>query len=842
MSYKAFLNNIELDLKGAVIALTKQTNDLAKLTNRQSNFTNRFTIPLTSANISAVKSVFLLGNQSTIPYQLNTFDLIYSDSGLHLIYKGMAVLNKTTKQGYEISVFDGIIEFYKTIENKTLTDLGLKELNHIKNLTTIQNSWTQSLPYKYIIADYNGKLFTNQNYLNADYLVPSALRSFIFNKIHEFAGYTFEGLIFTDELYTNDWVTFPKPVPTTEPLYDTIYFGNSNNSVVTTWYTGPGGVLYQWSLNYFPTFQTNINFTIGQTRNRVTINQDGAYRIKLFVDTTQNGQYIIQQETVTHYNQYGIVKDTKVYQVPLGNTNTFVCDVNDYLVFGTMFQQNEPYKPIEVTIDLLQGFSVNFDTVLIDLKVTDFLNETMVKFGLTAYKDKYRNHLVYKKIKEVVVSPTILDWSDKFDEVQSESYTIGDYAQQNDFKYKYNNSLEQFNNGFFPIDNKNLKENKTVYNSIFFSPENDKTFLLGQYVNVYKMWDKNIKDDNTVEYKDLNSHYYAIRFVNKVFSSQQTIGSDLLGGSFTFTNAPMESFARLRMKQIIYDNYFELGAIFDKAKFIIASMYLSAIDYQNFDFQKLVYIKQKGSNFIVNKISNFIPYKKCSVELIECDLFTNLSVQNQIDYYIRYKVVGGGLVDVQNCKLDFLGIIESNLPVGTPVKIMPYILTFNPLEAYVPYNVIIDGIFNGTTVDPVSISQLPPAIYKFRIYYNENTFTELSQSIQIDSSCYFPISPTPNITYITITKVETLSIGTANGLLNQRQIKITYISDLNLPNVSMKATSTSIGQLGKVDVNLFATQNGSFTIFNDHLDLNGFPNVYSIDLNALQVTSNTVQS
>ena len=79
-------------------------------------------------------------------------------------------------------------------------------------------------------------------------------------------------------------------------------------------------------------------------------------------------------------------------------------------------------------------------------------------------------------------------------------------------------------------------------------------------------------------------------------------------------------------------------------------------------------------------------------------------------------------------------------------------------------------------------------------------------------------------------------------MLNQRQIKITYISDLNLPNVSMKATSTSIGQLGKVDVNLFATQNGSFTIFNDHLDLNGFPNVYSIDLTALQVTSNTVQS
>ena len=842
MSYKAYLNNIELDLKGAVIALTKQTNDLAKLTNRQSNFTNRFTIPLTSANISAVKSVFLLGNQSTIPYQLNTFDLIDGDSGLHLIYKGMAVLNKTTKQGYEISVFDGIIEFYKTIENKTLTDLGLKELNHIKNLTTIENSWKQSLPYKYIIADYNGKLFTNQGLLNADYLVPSALRSFIFNKIHEFAGYTFEGLIFTDELYTNDWITFPKPVPTTEVLYDIIYSELSTNQILWTGNTGPGGGSFKIKINYFPKFETNINFTVGQTRNVFTVNKGGTYNIKLSVNELDPVLAAIQQEeTITHYNQYGIVKDIKVYQFPLGSTNTFVCDINDYLVFGGMI------VPITIYtyITLLQGFSVNFDTALVDLKVTDFLNETMVKFGLTAYKDKYKNHLVYKKIKEIVVEPTILDWSDKFDEVQSESYTIGDYAQQNDFKYKYNKSLEQFNNGFFPIDNKNLKENKTVYNSIFFSPENDKTFLLEHYVNVYKMWDKSIKDDNTVEYKELNSHYYAIRFENKVFSSQQTIGSDLLGGSFTFTNAPIESFARLRMKQIIYDNYFELGAIFNKAKFMIASMYLSAIDYQNFDFQKLVYIKQKGSNFIVNKISNFIPYKKCSVELIECDLFTNLSVQNQIDYYIRYKDVGGGLVDVQNCNLVFLGIIESNLPAGTPVKIMPYIAIFSPftlLAEYFPSNIIFDSVYNGTTIDPVSISQLPPAIYKFRIYYNENTFTELSQSITIDGSCYFPISPTPNITYITITKVETLSIGTSNGLLNQRQIKITYISDLNLPDVSMKATSNGQYILNKTDTNLYATQNGSFTIFNEHLDYNGFPNVYSIDLNALQVTSNTVQS
>ena len=845
MSYIATLNGYELDLKDSNIALTKQTNDLAKLTNRQSNFTNKFTLSFTKNNKQAMRLAFNTGNQSNIPYQINAFDLIDAETGVHLIYKGMAVMQPTTKQGYNLTVYDGIIEFYKTIENKTLTDMGLQALNHIKNLTTIQNSWTMNLPYKYIIADYNGKLYTNANYLNADYLVPSALRSFIFNKIHQFAGYTFEGLVFNTDLYTNDWLTFPKPVPTTAPLYSSQYIGSSFSTVVQTWYGGVGGVLYNWTLDYFNLAVITSRLNIGTITNRVTAIQAGAYRVTLSVDPAPNGQAIQRSETVYLYTATGVLREFKVLDLITATPYTFVCDATDYLVFGNkLFQLNEPYKPISVTIDFLEGYTVNFDDTLIDLKATDFVNETMVKFGLTAYKDKYRNHIVYKQIKEVLKNTVKDDWSGYYDDIITEKYNIGDYAQQNDFKYKYNNNLERFNDGFFKIENKNLKENKTVFNSLFFSPEFSKTLLLQNYSNVYKMWDKTIKDDNTIEYKDLTNHYYCIRFVNKVWSSPKTIGSDLLGGSFNFTTAPYESFERLKMQQILFDNYKEIGSIFDKAKFITASVYINSVVYEQFNFQRLIYLEQRASYFLVNKIINFVPKKKCTVELIEVDLLTELDIQDVIDYYLNFN--DALPATIFGCNITFN--IQTNIPTPFQVQVLPYIQTFNSNGfAYTPYT-LNEPIYLTCTGDEVNYNatQLPFDAtiggYKFRLAYNTNLYTDLSNQIAVPQSCYVPVAPTVNLSFLTITKVETLSVGTILNLPNQRKIKVTYVSDLNIATMYLKATANAPFFLPYTFDYFLATQNGTLEFNVDNLNLDGTLAVYNITINALQVTSNNVQS
>ena len=127
MSYLAYINGHQLELSdSSIIAYTKQVNDLARLDNRQSNFTHKFTVPFTANNKRAMEFVYSVGNQSNVPYQKNVFDLIDADTGKHLIYKGWANINQTSKKGYEINVYDGVIDFY-IHDNPTINSVSVNQ-------------------------------------------------------------------------------------------------------------------------------------------------------------------------------------------------------------------------------------------------------------------------------------------------------------------------------------------------------------------------------------------------------------------------------------------------------------------------------------------------------------------------------------------------------------------------------------------------------------------------------------------------------------------------------------------------------------------------------------------
>jgi hypothetical protein len=60
----------------------------------------------------------------------------------------------------------------------------------------------------------------------------------------------------------------------------------------------------------------------------------------------------------------------------------------------------------------------------------DFIYEVTQRFGLTPYKDKYTNNYVFKTLSEIVSTTGAIDWTDKFQNVVSEKYIYGDYAQK----------------------------------------------------------------------------------------------------------------------------------------------------------------------------------------------------------------------------------------------------------------------------------------------------------------------------------------------------------------------------------------------------------------------------
>ena len=207
---RLFINNQELDLPNNFrFARTKQVNTIGRLDNRQASYTQNIRLPRTKNNTRIFNYLGQLGNSSNNPYQINGVRYV-NESGIDEIFDGRATL-RNTNDFYNIAIYDGFVSFTKRIENRTLTDLDLSELNHLKNINTIQDSWSNNLNYRYLVADYNGNTIVNSR-LNIDFLIPSVNVRYLWDRVHEFAGFTYDSTI-VDNLLLNDlWITYPKTI------------------------------------------------------------------------------------------------------------------------------------------------------------------------------------------------------------------------------------------------------------------------------------------------------------------------------------------------------------------------------------------------------------------------------------------------------------------------------------------------------------------------------------------------------------------------------------------------------------------------------------------------------
>ena len=624
MSYIAYINGNLLNLgNSTVIPYTKQVNDLARLDNRQSNFTHKFIVSFVAQNIKSMEFVYMVGNQSNIPYKKNTFDLIDADSGEHLIYNGWAVVTMVNDKGYEINVTDGIIDFYRKIENKSLTDIGISELNHAKSLITIKNSWANEDKFIYAISDYNGKNeYVKPNgeriLINTDYQIPSARVSYLWQKIHDFAGFTFSGEYFKTDDFKNLFLTFPKPV--TQLGFDRLlvytgqYFPVSiNNIPLRTLPRENFDNLYS-EVNDFGFIQN------GQYRNNnIIIRQAGRYNITLLniITSIENPEF-----TFFRFNVNGIlvqrelVPDVQSGQV--GQINgvffDFNCDVGDQVGFIIPANASGTWN-----LYFLSGVIANFENAFIDLSAIDFVKEVITQAGLTQFKNKFNNNIEYLTINEILANTNIIDWSKKFQSKDSEKYKIGNYAKRNNLKRRYNTQNETHNDGFFVVDDNNLNEKIDVFQSKIYSPE----LLISEIANepcpTFKIWNKEIKENGIFEYKDLTGRFYFLRTKTVTPLLPLSFGSELLGQDLPITSYQVATYDKLSYQNVIDFNYKKLKSILNKSKMISATFDLNFLDIKNFDFKSLIAIEQLSSYYLVNKITNYIKGKPTKCELIEVD-------------------------------------------------------------------------------------------------------------------------------------------------------------------------------------------------------------------------------
>ena len=619
---RLIINGFDIELtESQKISRTLQVNDILTLSNRQSNYTNTFSIKKTDVNKQIFEYLGVVGSTTILPYRKNECYL-YTDDGECLVYKGWAVIQSTDKD-YKINIYDGNIDLYKAIENKSLGDLDLSEIDHIKLLSTVVNSFTANLNYKYIVADYNGFMIYNNNRINIDYLVPSAKVSYLWDKIFDTYGFTYEGSIFKTVNFTNLWLSYPK-------------FSEVTQTPVGIFEGSTGTIT---NINYVSPFKFNQSIVVDTiqdvNKQSFIISTSGTYRIEL------NGSASFSCGIVDWAGQ-GVGSDSfnyaVIYKNGIGigtNLDDFI-DVNliagdvitidfpPFLDLGQNSAVNEVYDAsLTLLIKEFQGIPISFTNELKDFSIKDFITEILNRFGLTPFKDKYTNHYKFLTLQELLQNNDVVDWSreqNKFVEKLSERYIFGSYAQENKFTYKYNDQEDEYYNSKILIDNVNLPDSKTVVNSKIYAPDKDPVTLVHNLItNVYRMWNKEIKEDGTINYKGLSKRYYFLREASHTFTNPTEIGSESLNTHQSITTIPVESFYNLRMEDVVREYYDNIGAILNYSKIIEASIYLSENDISAIDFSKLYWIKQLSSYFLLNKVNNFTKKGVNKVELIKVD-------------------------------------------------------------------------------------------------------------------------------------------------------------------------------------------------------------------------------
>ncbi|XKX06264.1 hypothetical protein R8G61_02800 [Tenacibaculum maritimum] len=284
---------------------------------------------------------------------------------------------------------------------------------------------------------------------------------------------------------------------------------------------------------------------------------------------------------------------------------------------GEIFN-DETYLEKVITVDSprLNDTSTNISEMLPDINQYAFIKDVMQKYGLIFRVLRNTNHYEFIKIEDLFNDrENAEDWSEKFTQKIEENYTIGNYAQQNIFKYKYSNDLLNTHDNQFNIDNVNLKSDRTLLTSIFQISEVSSIELGELIYNVSVFNDNGEPAKITPRIFTVQNKNYTIDFVEVTTNSIGLPQTDVLQ---THTgDIPFLTLDKLNFSYYINNYYNSLVTTINNSKKVVANFLLSVIDVYNINFFKLKYISQLGAYFYLNKIRNFKNNKVTKCEIIQ---------------------------------------------------------------------------------------------------------------------------------------------------------------------------------------------------------------------------------
>ena len=607
---KLYINGILADLGEAVISETKQINNFFEIQDRQTSFTSKFILPFTPINKKIYDLLAVRGIESEAPYRIGT--AIVVRKGIPTIQNGRIMVTKFTNgKGYESNIQYGNISMFDEISKKKVSELDFSSINHPFNELNYENSFihTHSDGYIYALADY-GLLDTAD--VEIDYQVPSLFRRWVWDKIFSEAGYVysyvgtdnvFESKKFIDSIMTiTEGFVIETDIEAPELLVQL-------RGIETTSQAGDNNMSTQELFD-----KDDIHDYLDFTRiGVISPNQDSYYQINIAgtVTSTENMSIIVLKNRLEFFraldNSTGAVNFSDILYLT----------VNDEITFITVNESGNEYS-YTLALNFYKDNNtaiINFQSFFDNLSQKDFIKSVIQDYGPLMQKKKDSNVYEFININEMFSDiDNAEDWSGKFDKQLSEEYKVGNYAKKNFMRYKYN-ADEDFSDGSFPIDNETIKDEVTLFTSIFRAVKTSSNTKSGEFMYFAPLFSVDRNDDGTVKEVKSSKGASYIMNLNRIDTD---LTYNLSGGLPTVYNGivPFGNSNGLNYSEIISTYYSIFQANMQVPIKRKVRMVLSALDVYNLDFFNLVYIKQFMSYFYVNKIQGFKTGKTTNVELI----------------------------------------------------------------------------------------------------------------------------------------------------------------------------------------------------------------------------------
>lgn len=763
-------NDQELELPdNALIAVTSQINVLSDLKDHKSNLTNTVKVPATKHNLKVIGNSDQVQSESLIPYRKNRARII--KDGVDATKNGFAELRNIDKE-INLVIYEGNVDFFASIEGKTLYDLDLSALDHDYNLTDILAFNTATSGLKYPLVNYGYFADNTTRIVDPKNLRPCIFAFEILNKIISEAGYTGEGSALTNA----NWLK--TLIPFTNGSNPKLWYNRTIYQVVSGAWSATSP-----SLADPPAYINGQEYTLPST---VYYNYNSTIYLRYKVSNISGGgNYVrlrIEGTGVNPFVDFGTTEG--IGEISFTDTNDGIgklflaieaknCDVE--ILGGRWFGTIAPYDPAKITDDFsiyvtkgsvaasatggtpvvrLTGLAPDggeewFEPFNIQNFLPDMTQKEFIKAWAESYKVLFKTNETEKKISflqfnEIVDGiPNAIDWTTKLHsdtKTQNKEFRIGDYAQRNYCKYS-KDSNDKFiesgtGDGEITIDDKTLKKELTVLESPFAATAMEYNLIGLDVAHIHKL---DSDDEFTVDSvpRILIDNVEAtitgndIDYENGTVGSPVSINTDVPIPYFILQN---KTFNLGFNNSLLKDNYSSLTRVLNKSKKLTVLMKLSAVDFYNLDHFKPIYLAQFAAYFYINKVINWTGLGLTKVEIIRIGQRNNALIGARTRYRATYGVELYGQI---NRNWTTVGTATFKLTITINGILMTDYIP--PLVVNAPADLVVGlGIDGGSYVTNVSdwvTSHLPEGFvmrdngmcidtpadtqFKFEIYYEE---------------------------------------------------------------------------------------------------------------------------